>query len=271
MPQVARIDDKQYLSDQYRDAANLNARIVLHKRFSINPYGWLRWVFDRISLPPVNRILELGCGPGGLWGENADRIPRGWEITLSDASPGMLEQARASLEAAGRPFRFEVIDAQSIPFPDGTFDAVIANHMLYHVPDRKKALREIRRVLRPGGRFFASTIGNGHLRELADLAIQFDPALVSWGGPSLAKDTFTLENGAAQIAPLFNDVSLHRYEDALVITEPAPLVDYVLSGRIKLDGEERAKFVRYVEQEMERRGGVFRVTKESGLFEAVRG
>jgi SAM-dependent methyltransferase len=215
-------------------------------------------------------LLELGCGPGGLWLENSGRIPRGWEITLSDASPGMLEQARTNLEVTGRPFHFEVIDAQCIPFSGGTFDAVIANHMLYHVPDRTKALGEIRRVLRPGGRLFASTVGRGHMREMVELIGRFDPELEAWGAGGLAAETITLENGAAQLSPLFTDISLHRYEDALVVTEPAPLVDYVLSGRIKLDGEERAKFVRYVEKEMERGGGVFRVTKESGIFEAVR-
>ena len=109
------------------------------------------------------------------------------------------------------------------------------------------------------------------MRESTELAGGFDPALVSWGGPGLASDTFTLENGTAQISSLFTDVALHLYEDALVITEPAALVDYVLSGRVKLDGERRAAFANHVEREMERCGGVFRVTKESGLFEAVRG
>ncbi len=271
MPKVAGLSDKAYLSEQYRDASNLNSRISIHLRFSTNPYGWMRWVFDRFVLPAECRILEVGCGQGGLWGENADRIPRGWEITLSDVSPGMLEQARTNLAALGRRFRFEAADAQSIPFESNGFDAVIADHMLYHVPDRKKTLGEFRRVLRPGGRLFASTVGRGHMRELAELATRFDPGLDIWGSGGLATGTFTLENGAAQLAPLFTDVLLHRYEDALVVTDPAPLVDYMLSGRIKLDGVERAKFVRYVEKEMERGGGVFRITKESGIFEAVRG
>ncbi len=55
--------------------------------------------------------------------------------------------------------QFKEIDAQSIPFEDETFDAVIANHMLYHVPDRPKAIAEIKRVLKPGGRLIATTIG----------------------------------------------------------------------------------------------------------------
>jgi len=147
---------------------------------------------------------------------------------------------------------------------------VIANHMLYHVPDRKRALAEIRRVLKPGGRFYASTIGVGHMRELAELVGGFDPALSAWGAGGFAAETFTLENGAAQISASFRDVALHRYEDALVVTESAPLIEYIFSGRIRLDGEQRAALSKYVEREMKRRGGTFRITKDSGIFEAVR-
>ena len=94
---MAGISDRRYLSDQYRDAANLNARITLHLRFSTNPYGWMRWVFDRIDLPPACRILELGCGPGGLWSENSGRIPERWRATLTDSSIGMVRRARENL------------------------------------------------------------------------------------------------------------------------------------------------------------------------------
>jgi SAM-dependent methyltransferase len=267
---IAGLSDPQYLAGQYRDAANLNARIALHRRFSTNTYGWLRWVFDRLTLPAECRILEVGCGPGDLWRENANRIPREWEITLSDLSPGMLEQARTNLSATGRKFLFESADAQAIPYAGGEFDAVIADHMLYHIPDRPKALREIRRVLRPGGRLFASTVGRGHMRELAELAAGFDPALEGWGAGASPADTFLLENGAAQLSQEFVNVLSHSYIDSLLITETAPLVAYLLSGRVHLDIQRQAKFSEYVEKKREFGGGVIRIKKESGLFEAIR-
>ena len=90
-----KLNDPDYLlNEQYQDAGNLNARIRLHIEFSTNKYGWFPWVFDRYDLPEKCRILELGCGPGDLWGENMHRISPGWEITLSDFSPGMLEKAQ---------------------------------------------------------------------------------------------------------------------------------------------------------------------------------
>jgi ubiquinone/menaquinone biosynthesis C-methylase UbiE len=145
MPQVS--DQTYLLTKQYQNASNLEARIALHARFSTNTYGYYPWIFDRLGLPPHSRILELGCGTGLLWLENMDRIPKGWDVTLSDFSPGMLQEAQQNLRGSRRPFAFAVIDAQAIPYEDESFDGVIANHMLFHVPDRPRAFVEIRRVL----------------------------------------------------------------------------------------------------------------------------
>src|SRR5215216_6982425 len=164
----SRFTDQQYLkTDQYKDSSNLDTRALIHRRFSTNSYGWFTWVFDTLlKLPGNARILELGCGHGLLWKENASRIPAAWNITLSDLSSGMLDAAWRNLVVTGRAFQFKEIDAQSISFKEGSFDAVIANHMLYHVPDRQKGLAEIRRVLKPNDHLFATTIGKNHLKEI---------------------------------------------------------------------------------------------------------
>jgi len=108
------------------------------------------WVFAHFRIGPHSRILELGCGTGHLWLANQDQISTGWGITFSDFSPAMVKDAQRTLQATGRPFTFSVIDAQALPQEDASCDAFIANNMLYHVPDHRKALSEIRRVLRPG-------------------------------------------------------------------------------------------------------------------------
>ena len=174
--------DRGYLrDDQYRDSSNLRARQGLHTRFSTNPYPWQRWVFDHLlcpntrragvpagpSLPQEAAIRELGCGPGWLWRENAERIPSGWRVLLSDLSSGMVHDAQASLAPRCSARAYAVADAQSLPFAAGAFDAVIANHRLYHVPDLPRALAEIARVLKPGGRLFAATNGAGHMAEVS--------------------------------------------------------------------------------------------------------
>ncbi len=259
---MSGIADQQYLlNKQYRNSSNLQARIDLHARFSTNTYGWFRWIVDHLQLPSQAYVLELGCGPGLLWRENLGRIPAGWDITLSDFSPGMLQQARDNLRDAGRPFTFAVVDAQDIPFADDSFDAVIANHMLYHVPDRPRAFAEIRRVLRPNGRLYATTNGEAHLQELE--------ALLPKDEFDFSHAPFDLENGRAQLAPWFPTITLHRYDDALVVTETEPLIAYLLSMRAAsgLSDAERTAVTERVERELAARG-VIRITKDSGLFEA---
>jgi ubiquinone/menaquinone biosynthesis C-methylase UbiE len=267
---MSKIADQDYLlNQQYRDASNLNARIQLHMRFSQNSYGWHPWVFDQLKAPPQARVLELGCGPGRLWSENAARIPPGWEITLSDFSPGMLAEAQGNLAGAGRRLAFERVDVQAIPFADASFDVLIANHMLYHVPDRPRALAEIRRVLRPGGRFYATTIGATHLREIAELVQRFDIQYV-FGADNRAAESFTLENGAEQLARFFEQVELRRLEDGLIVTEAEPLIAYILSGRVEaaLEDDRVAEFAAFVRRELAEHGAIS-ITKDSGLFEAT--
>ena len=81
----------------------------------------------------------------------------------------MVEQARRNLTPSGHPFTFGQLDAQALPFADGSFDSVIANHMLYHVPDRQKTYAEVRRVLKPEGRFYAATMSRDNMKQVADL------------------------------------------------------------------------------------------------------
>ena len=258
--------DQEIVTGQYRSAANLNARIQLHQRFSVNHYGWQPWIFDQLDFPPQGRLLELGCGAGNLWLENLKRIPAGWEIILSDFSAGMLQQAQTNL-AGRRDFKFKIVDANSLPLPfeDNYFDGVIANHMLYYINDRPALLAEIRRILKPNGRFYCSTIGDNHICELNVLIAQLDAGLAAWDH---ANNTFILENGAAQLAPFFSQVSLRRYEDALEVTEAAPLVAYILSmfGGMDAFAGREDQIEQLIQSELASHGGAIHITKDSGIF-----
>jgi ubiquinone/menaquinone biosynthesis C-methylase UbiE len=266
---MSKFTDQQYLkTDQYRDSENLDARAVIHQRFSTNLYGWFKWVFDTLlTLPENAKILELGCGHGLLWKENVKRIPLGWGITLSDLSSGMLDSAWRNLVVTGRAFQFKEIDAQSIPFEDETFDGVIANHMLYHVPDRPKTLGEIKRVLKRGGRLIATTVGENHMKRMMGW---YARVYVNNVWESFA-DPFTLENGLEQLELYFPNVAISRYEDNLEITDVEPIVAYIRSGiRVgELSEEELASLRLDLEKELKEKGKIF-VSKDSGLFEAVK-
>ena len=216
-------------NNQYKDGSNLNARINLHRRFSTNPADWFRWVFEHLELPIQATCLELGCGPGILWMHNLDRISNQWRIHLSDFSPGMLLEAIQSTISLPNTFNFTALDAQAIPYPSGYFDLVIANHMLYHIPDRQKAFCEIQRILKSTGRVIAATNGLHHMTEIRKLRAQLGPSLAGQTDHAWGVSEFTIENGVEQLIPWFDNIRVIPFVNSLEVTEAEPLLDYILS------------------------------------------
>jgi len=268
-------DQKYLVTQQYASDANLNARIALHQRFSTNPQGWYAWYFGQLDLPPRARLLEVGCGPGKLWQENLTRLPAEWDITLSDLSLGMLRSAERNLAPVAARFTFRVLDVQLLPYENGHFDAVLANHMLYHVPNLRRALLEIHRVLKPGGRLYAATNGEQHMAALDALGMEVAARLgITLEEGFISRNRrFSLENGAAHLREFFPSVERRDYPDALEVTEARPLAAYLLSttsALTRLDAAFRqqmeTRLLALVRQELDARGGVLRVEKSTGLF-----
>lgn len=258
-----KLTDRAYLRDeQYRDGRNLDARVRLHQLFSANTESPNRWMLGKLA-PGANCILELGCGPGHFWRDTRDLRPAPWRVVCTDLSPGMVAEARRELDGE-RGLSFAAADAQGLTFTDGSFDVVLANFMLYHVPDRPRALAEARRVLRPGGQFVAATVGRGHMVELHELVRRFLPNLPP---ETVARsEHFLLENAVGQLEPFFDEVELERQPNALEVTEAGPLVDYVCSTwdyREPLSGREQA-FADFVADEIAAHGAV-RIAKEIGV------
>ena len=264
-----RFTDQTYLTqDQYKDSSNLDARIAIHQKFSTNPQGWFNWIFDTlIKLPAESKILELGCGSGEMWRSCTSRIPAGWVITLTDFSDGMLDAAWRNLVPLGRNFKFQQVDAQSIPYGDQSFDVVIANHMLSHVPDREKALHEIKRVLKDDGCLFASTVGENHMKEI----YSFLKRVNTNERPDMFSNPFTLENGLEQLQNVFSQVQMSRYADNLHVTEIDPLIAYIRSsiGAVDLSENKLGELKKDLTAVLEKEGKIF-ITKDSGLFEALK-
>jgi SAM-dependent methyltransferase len=203
---------------QYADDRNLRARQRLwqHQR---PHFDIVSWVLGLADLAPGQRVLDVGCGNGAYL-----RALRGRPVRAAgcDLSPGMLR-------VAGHPVLVNA-DVAALPFRDGAFDVVLAAHMLYHVPDRESAVRELRRVLAAVGTCLAVTNGAGHLRSLRDL-VERAVGEASWRMRSPSERAFAAENAAAQLGVAFGSVTCVRPTGVapVVIRDAAVAADYVAS------------------------------------------
>jgi SAM-dependent methyltransferase len=205
---LQRFDDPAYVREQYATEDGLEARRSIYGD-TTGPDG-REVAFAAVAEVGPRRVLEVGCGPG----EVAERIQRelGADVVATDQSERMVELAR------GRGLDARVADVQQLPFRDGEFDCVLAAWMLYHVPDVDRALAEIARVLRPGGRLVAVTNASDHLAELWRLV-----------GIERLAHAFGRENGAELLARRFATVE-RRDADGTVTLPDADAVRTYLSS-----------------------------------------
>ncbi len=146
-----------------------NARLFDALAPSYDRLGFLsltaRHLAGRFGAAPGETLLDVMTGTGTLALALAGEVGAQGRVVGADLSPGMLTVARA--RAAGQPtLSFVEADAAALPFDDATFDGVACASGLFFVPDMEAALREWRRVLRPGGRVAFSSFGRGLMGEL---------------------------------------------------------------------------------------------------------
>jgi ubiquinone/menaquinone biosynthesis C-methylase UbiE len=109
-------------------------------------------VARRAAASSPARVLEIAAGTGVVTRQLRDLLPAGARLTATDLNPPMLEVARAKFRPDEQ-VDFRPADATTLPFPDGSFDAVVCQFGVMFFPDKDKAYREIHRVLAPGGRY----------------------------------------------------------------------------------------------------------------------
>ena len=202
-----KLDDPALVAREYADDARLRKRASAYTGVETGIDAREPAMVEIRALSP-QRVLEVGCG----WGELAEWIARdtGAEVVAVDLSSRMVELARE------RGVDARVADVQQLPFADGEFDLVVAAWMLYHVPDLDRGLRELARVLRPGGGLVAVTNSRFHLIELRELV---------GSGPSTL--SFARETGEGLLAPYFDRIRREDVDGTLTFADRAAVEAYV--------------------------------------------
>jgi len=248
------------VKNQYSDSGNLNTRISIHAKYSINKQGFGNWINEQYNLFNGCQILELGCGNGDMWQDNIRDISKDSTLILSDFSTGMVDEVKGKYEKY-KNVSFQKIDIENIPCSDNSFDFVIANMMLYHVPNLDKALSEVFRVLKKNGKFYSATFGeNGINKYLMN-------TLSEYGVSQDTNCAFTLQNGSTILSRYFNNVVKKEYQDALEITDTNDLIDYIFSMTSirNVNEDDRKSLFEFFEKKKDLEG-IIRIPKEYGMF-----
>lgn len=256
---MSNINNRIIVKKQYENASNLNTRISIHEKYSANRMGFGNWIFSNYRIEDGMSVLELGCGTGDMWADKGQEIKSCSKLVLSDLSEGMIKAARNKLHMFNN-IEYEVIDIQDIPVENDKFDIVIANMMLYHVPDILKGLNEVRRILKENGTFYCATYGeHGIIEYLSGI-------LSEYGVKDTINKNFTLQNGGEILGKKFSVVTKLEYKDSLAISNADDMVEYIYSlasmTTLNQVPKERVKDI-LVHNMVD---GILNIPKEYGMF-----
>jgi ubiquinone/menaquinone biosynthesis C-methylase UbiE len=265
------------VNEAYATDENLAIRYQTHDLYSRPKIDFKRWVMEAINWRGDEWVLDIGSGSGSYFELVKECAPNGRHVA-GDLSIGMVRQAHQNPQGEG--FELANFNAQHLPFRDDTFDVVLANHMLYHVPEVETALAEISRVLKPIGCLIAATNSLDTMPEIDTLARR---ACTLLGYPRqefrTSHSSFALENGPVMLAHHFRAVARHDLPSAFHFPDVGPVIAYLNSMRAlrasQLPGDlSWEEFMNVMEKQITRlirHFGELQVHKLAGVLVATNG
>ncbi|WP_280183056.1 class I SAM-dependent methyltransferase [Nocardia cyriacigeorgica] len=207
------------LTSEYATLNPLQVRIDTHARHSEHPDDPVATVLTALALTGSVDLADIGCGDGRFLARLAEHGHRGRLVGL-DYSTAMVTATNTIPGVEG-----VLGDAEALPLGDDEFDAVTSRHMLYHVPDPGQALRELRRITRPGGRVAVSVnhpVTCARTRHLLiNRAAEYGLAPAEGMVNEVSSQTLP-----AMMNTVFGDVEIHECDNALVFDTPEPLIRF---------------------------------------------
>lgn len=250
---------------QYKNSENFKNRLSLHS-YNINKTRWNSWCFDNIVFKNNIKVLEVGCGTGNFWRENEENLNKDIEVVLSYFSEDMLNNTKNNLIKSNENFIYKKFNAEHIPYEDSNFDIIIAQHMLYLIPNIDKALSEIKRVLKKDGTFYVTTNSCEAMKELNSLVEKFDASMGLHSNGMCER--FNLENGKDILEKHFKCIDVKALEGKIITSDVDAIVSYkssTIKGSEILKGDKKKKFTEYIKMYIEKNEKL-EITTKAGMF-----
>lgn len=266
--------DPRYLAYQYGTAEKLRIRQEAHELYSEQPNDFFEWALAFLDLRPGLLVADVGCGPGAY---HTLLYEAGCPVIGVDASLGMLEEVQRQASRGGFVVYPLQANAERLPLASSSVDRLMANHMLYHVPDQHAALAEMRRVLKPGGVVMLAT----NAFDAYDIINQAHSAAAQEAGfAPVPRMTASFHLGHLEtVQSIFPGAEVHVRQDAFLFPTLDAAMRYYASGHVDavqdppLDGRHAPELLPRVAKRLRAQldgQGRLRVPKDAGCFVATK-
>lgn len=217
------IVERQYSTEEY-----LRIRQETHDKYTVPNLSYSEWALHLLPWKGDERVLDVGCGNGIYYTRLRHQHPN-----IQYFGVDLFDQM---IEAHPSPVNLAQSDMMALPFPDHSFDVVMANHVLFLMEDVTTSIQELRRVLKPDGILMTTTNSSNNMPELQVLMRRAIVLLSRSGGngnrPQVTLgDSFSLESGTRLLSRHFYAVVRHDLPSALVFQQTEPAMAYLESTR----------------------------------------